>query len=113
MTEAMNFLGLLGVVLGMIGTASAIITRWNNVKREANVDRRKAGSQAIDDLDQVRKALMEEIGRLSARVDQVKQENERLQAEVTALRATNERLTKRVKELETELKRLSHLQGNV
>ncbi len=92
-----TILGLASAILGLIGTASAVVISWGNAKRQAKSDVRQAGSQAIDDLDQVRKALMEEIGRLSARVDKLEQENEELKAE-------NTRLETRVSELEDELK---------
>jgi peptidoglycan hydrolase CwlO-like protein len=101
-----TLLGLIGTVLGLIGTASAVVLSWKNARRQADANKREANSQAIDDLDQVRKALMEEIGRLSAKVDCLKQENEQLRAENKALREKVGLLEKRVEELEAEHKRL-------
>lgn len=102
-------LGLASAVLGLIGTASAVVISWGNAKRQARSDVRQAGSQAIDDLDQVRKALMEEIGRLSSRIDELESENVDLKAKVKELRVENTRLEQRVSELEAELKSLRRL----
>jgi chromosome segregation ATPase len=108
-----TFLGLVGTLLGLVGAASGIVVGWRSAQRRMDADRREAKSQAIDDLDQVRKALMEEITRLSSKVDSLEQENEKLRAEIKGLRAENVCLTKRVEDLEVLLEKLEHLKGNV
>jgi peptidoglycan hydrolase CwlO-like protein len=104
-----TLLGLVGIVLGLIGTASAVVLSWRGARQQAKANKRQASSQAIDDLDQVRRALMEEIGRLATKVDCLKQENEQLRAENKALREEVGLLEKRVEELENEHERLKYL----
>jgi len=106
------FFGLLGTLLGLVGAASGIVIGWKGAKRQMDADRRHAKSQAIDDLDQVRKALMEEIKRLSFKVSDLERENQQLRVEIGELKAENACLTKRVEELEALLKKLEHLGSN-